>query len=119
MKPQAIQIKAVEIAMAIVFREENRIFALETAHTTYQMKVDDYGFLLHLYYGGKVSGDMDYLLTYSDRGFSGNPYDAGLDRTYSMDVLPQEYPGLGIGDFRSSAVAVRNGDGSECAICAT
>lgn len=114
MKPQAIQIKAVEIAMAIVFREENRIFALETAHTTYQMKVDDYGFLLHLYYGGKVSGDMDYLLTYSDRGFSGNPYDAGLDRTYSMDVLPQEYPGLGIGDFRSSAVAVRNGDGSEC-----
>ncbi len=100
--------------MAIYYRQEERIFTLETAHTTYQMKVDDYGFLLHLYYGGKVEGSMDYLLTYSDRGFSGNPYDAGLDRTYSMDVLPQEYPGLGTGDFRNSALVVRNGDGSEC-----
>ena len=35
---------------------------------------------------------MDYLLTYYDRGFSGNPFDAGDDRTYSMDALPQEYP---------------------------
>ena len=56
---------------------------------------------------------MDYLLTYYDRGFSGNPSAAGLDRTYSLDVLPQEYPSLGTGDFRGSAFAVRNGDGSE------
>ena len=53
---------------------------------------DPYGFLIHLYYGEKTEGDMDYLLTYRDRGFSGNPYDAGMDRTYSLDALPQEYP---------------------------
>ncbi len=100
--------------MAIHYEKEERIFTLETARTTYQMKVDDFGFLLHLYYGGKVEGSMEYLLTYSDRGFSGNPYDTGLDRTYSMDVLPQEYPGLGTGDFRGSAVVICNGDGSEC-----
>ena len=52
------------------------------------MQVDRYGFLLHLYYGKKTDTCMDYLLTYYDRGFSGNPYDAGEDRTYSMDTLP-------------------------------
>ena len=43
---------------------------------------------------------MDYVLTYADRGFSGNPYAAGMNRTYSLDTLPQEYPTLGTGDFR-------------------
>lgn len=100
--------------MAIVYQEENRIFTLQTNHTTYQMKIDDFGFLLHLYYGGRVDGTMDYLLTYYDRGFSGNPYEAGNDRTYSMDVLPQEYPTMGIGDFRNSALIIQNHDESEC-----
>ena len=100
--------------MAIQYQEKNKIFTLHTAHTTYQMKVDDYGFLLHLYYGERISGSMEYLLCFYDRGFSGNPADAGADRTYSLDVLPQEYPGAGTGDFRSSALVVKNGDGSEC-----
>ena len=78
------------------------------------MKVDEYGFLLHLYYGGRVYGNMDYLLTCYDRGFSGNPWDVGNDRTYSLDVLPQEYPVMGVGDFRNSALIVRNADGSDC-----
>ena len=55
---------------------------------------------------------MDYLLQYADRGFSGNPYDVGVDRTYSMDVLPQELPCQGTGDYRSLAVVVQNADGS-------
>lgn len=100
--------------MAINYQHKNKIFTLQTENTTYQMKVDDFGFLLHLYYGGKIAGDMDYLLTCYDRGFSGNPSDAGNDRTYSMDVLPREYPALGTGDYRSSALVIRNGDGSEC-----
>lgn len=100
--------------MAIGFRQEGRIFTLDTKHTSYRMKVDEYGFLLHLYYGGRVYGNMDYLLTCYDRGFSGNPWDVGNDRTYSLDVLPQEYPVMGVGDFRNSALIVRNADGSEC-----
>lgn len=100
--------------MAIGYRQDCRIFSLDTAHTSYRMKVDDYGFLLHLYYGGRVYGNMDYLLTRYDRGFSGNPPDVGNDRTYSMDVLPQEYPVMGVGDFRNSALIIRNEDGSDC-----
>lgn len=100
--------------MAISYQEKERIFTLQTEHTTYQMKVDALDVLLHLYYGKKVSGNMDYLLTYYDRGFSGNPADAGSDRKYSMDVLPQEYPSMGTGDYRSSALVIQNEDGSDC-----
>jgi alpha-galactosidase len=100
--------------VAIYYQQNNRIFTLETARTTYQMKADDLGFLLHLYYGAKVSGNMDYLLTYYDRGFSGNPAESAMNRTYSLDVLPQEYPCVGTGDYRSSALIVHNGDGSDC-----
>ena len=98
--------------MAIIYNEEQQTFTLHTNQSTYQMQVDSYGFLLHLYYGKRTEGCMDYLLTYADRGFSGNPYDAGTDRTYSMDVLPQEYPCRGTGDFRSPALIVKNADGS-------
>lgn len=98
--------------MGIYFDDEKRIFTLETRATTYQIKADKYGFLLHLYYGSRIKGDMEYLLTYYDRGFSGVPYDAGMDRTYSMDVLPQEFPCRGTGDFRSTALDVRNADGT-------
>lgn len=98
--------------MSIIFAEKDRVFTLHTKDATYQMKVDDYGFLLHLYYGRRTDGCMDYLLTFADRGFSGNPYDAGNDRTYSMDALPQELPCQGTGDYRSPAVIVKNADGS-------
>ena len=100
--------------MAITFNETTRIFTLTTAHTTYQMQADAQGCLLHLYYGARTAGEMDYLLNYGDRGFSGNPNSAGSDRTYSLDALPQEYPSLGTGDFRNYALNIENADGSQC-----
>ena len=100
--------------MAITFNEITRIFTLTTAHTTYQMQADAQGYLLHLYYGARTAGEMDYLLNYGDRGFSGNPNSAGSDRTYSLDALPQEYPSLGTGDFRNYALNIENADGSQC-----
>lgn len=93
--------------MAIIFNPNKKIFTLQTAHTTYQMQVDRLGYLLHLYYGAKSTCDMDYVLTYADRGFSGNPYAAGMNRTYSLDTLPQEYPTLGTGDFRNIALDIK------------
>ena len=98
--------------MSITFNESKRIFTLHTAHSTYQMQADAYGHLLHLYYGARTAGEMDYLLSYADRGFSGNPYAVGMDRTYSLDALPQEYPSLGTGDFRNYALNIENADGS-------
>ncbi len=101
--------------MAIFYQEKERIFTLQTLHTTWQMKADDRGALLHLYYGKKADGNLDYLLPFYDRAFSGNPADVGNDRTYSMDTLPLEYPTAGVGDYRSPALVMENGDGTVCA----
>ena len=101
--------------MAIIYNPNKKIFTLHTAHTTYQMQVDPLGYLLHLYYGEKTNSSMDYVLTYADRGFSGNPYAAGMDRTYSLDALPQEYPSLGTGDYRNIALNIKNEKGVESA----
>lgn len=88
-----------------------KIISIQTKHTTYQIGIHPLGFLLHLYYGAKVKNDMSYLLQNYDRGFSGNPYDAGADRGMSLDVLPQEFPCYGTGDFRSVAFNLRNAEG--------
>ena len=98
--------------MPILYSSEKKLFALHTAHTTYQFQIDPYGVPLHLYYGTRCEGEMDYLLRYADRGFSGNPYAAGDDRTYSYDTLPQEYPVWGSGDYRSTLLSLRDERGT-------
>ena len=101
--------------MAVTAGENGRLFTIHTAHTTYQMKADRYGILLHLYYGRRTEGSMEYLLTYADRGYCANIYDAGEDRTYSLDFLPQEFPVSGTGDMRSPALILEYGNGTrEC-----
>ena len=99
--------------MAIQVKEgKETLFTIQTKHTTYQMKTDAYGVLQHLWYGATIKGDMSYLLDYPDVGFSGNIYEAGNQRTYSLNTLPQEYACEGVGDYRISAVAVTHADGS-------
>lgn len=98
--------------MPIVVDEETKIFTINTKNSTYQMQADSYGFLLHLYYGTRTDGYMAYLVTYADRsGMCGCPYDVH-DRTYSLDVLPQEYPFQGAGDMRSPLLVVRDDHGA-------
>ena len=99
--------------MAILFDSTSRLFTLRTDHSMYQMKADRYGVLLHTWFGIRSSVfDYSYRIAYADRGFSGNPYDAGEDRTYSLDALPQEFPVYGSGDYRSTALKVRYPDGT-------
>jgi alpha-galactosidase len=97
--------------MGSIYDKDKKLITLNTANTTYQMGVGPYGHLLHLYYGKKAKGDFSSLLTYYDRGFSGNPYDAGTDRTYSLDVLPQEYPCYGNGDYRFTGFGIKDENG--------
>ena len=70
--------------MAIYIDEQKKLFTLSTNNTSYQMMADKYLVLNHLYYGENIGQeDMSYLLDYQDRGFSGNPYEAGNEREYS------------------------------------
>lgn len=102
--------------MSICYDSSESLLTLETASSVYQMKIDAYGYLEHLYYGRPAGGtDMSYLQRRYDRGFSGSPYAAGEDRTFSLDTMPQEYTSFGVGDFRTHSIGVINSDGSRCA----
>ena len=81
-------------------------------NSTYQMKADDKGFLLHTYYGKRTDAtDFSYLIALADRGFSGNVSQAKDDRTYSLDFLPQEFPVWGSGDYRVNCLQADLGSG--------
>lgn len=99
--------------MAIIYDESRNIFRLLTAHSEYQMKVDDIGLVLHNYYGRPTCDtDMSYQILSVDRGFSGNLYETRDDRGRSIDVLPQEYSGCGVGDYRISSINIVSKNGS-------
>ena len=99
--------------MSIRFDSDSRIFVLETAHTSYHMKVDALGHLLHLYYGKKIgTGDLMQLYPRTDRGFSPDYYAYRTHRGVSPDLLPQEYTGCNVGDFRLSCLTVADSRGA-------
>jgi alpha-galactosidase len=100
--------------MSIIINEEKNLFTLQTKSTSYQMKVDSYGLLLHTYYGKKIPVcDMSYNI---ENGYylSFSPYDAIGEpwSPHSVDILPQEIATYGNGDFRDSAINLRQADGS-------
>ena len=100
----------------ILLDKENKIFTLHTQNTTYQMKADRHNVLVHTYYGPRVSGgDLSYLVRYADRACAPNPPEAGLDRTYSLNTIPQEYSTCGVGDFRLPSIEIEYPDGSRVA----
>lgn len=103
--------------MAILIDKQHRVFTLHTKNSTYQMKADELGVLLHTYYGKRTDeSDKSKMIHMADRGFSGNPYEIGMvDRSYSLDTLHQEYSCYGTGDHRITALKVENKDGSMAA----
>jgi alpha-galactosidase len=99
--------------MGIIFDEESKTITLHTAHSSYQMKIGNLDYLLHLYYGPSLSdADMSYQIMQYDRGFSGNPYESRNARKFSLDAQPQEFSTQQEGDFRTTSIEVVNADGS-------
>lgn len=96
----------------INFNEKEKIFTIQTKNSTYQMKVDDYNFLLHTYYGNKIEDfNADYLMTKREVSFSGNPWE-NKERNFSLDILPQEFSSCGVGDYRINSIHLVNDDGN-------
>lgn len=99
--------------MSIIFNEQTKTITLQTKNTSYQMKIGNLDYLLHLYYGPTIyDADMTYQIMQYDRGFSGNPYESRNARTFSLDAQPQEFSTQQQGDFRTASIEVVNADGS-------
>ena len=57
--------------MSIIYDDAQRTITLHTKNTTYQMQIDKFGFLLHLYYGKRAEGCMVSLTRGDYSGASG------------------------------------------------
>ena len=99
--------------MSIIVKDG--LFSLETGRSLYQMKIDETGQLLHLFYGEKTDEDMSYLIRKTLRAFCVNPYEKQADSIYSTETLPQEYSTAGAGDFRTPALRIVAENGSRTA----
>ena len=95
----------------IEFQEDLSIFHLKSRDISYILQVLDEGYVVHRYFGKKIKRfSPDNKITYLDRAFSPNP--TSQDRTFSLDTLALEYSSNGLGDFRTSAIEVRNAKGT-------
>ncbi|MCD7034107.1 alpha-galactosidase [Metabacillus sp. GX 13764] len=98
--------------MGIFFNEEQKTFHLQGKDTSYVLQVYGDGYLAHLYWGKRLRQYRhSNTLQFVDRAFSGNPFSA-KDRTFSLDTLPQEYPGYGNTDFRAPAYELQHKNGT-------
>lgn len=97
--------------MNITYHEQNRMFKLDTPHTSYCIGiVDEENFLGHVYYGRKLSEDnLTYLMRTKEAPFV--PSENNRDRTSFLDTFPMEYTGNNLGDYREGTLAVRTMDG--------
>ncbi len=98
--------------MSILYDEQNQIFKLDTAHSSYVFMITADGCPVHLHYGGRI-GDLAgaiALLPKSSQGFS--PYPEDSTPEYSRNHLPQEYSTSGAGDYRLASASVRTPSGN-------
>ena len=100
--------------MSIIINEQEKIFTLHTKNTTYQMKANVFGVLLHTYYGQRADDmDMSYAIHHDMEEYTPKYVDITGDEMYArVDHLPQEISCFGCGDYRESALNIRNSDGT-------
>ena len=98
--------------MSISYYESNRLFKLDTPGSSYVFTVSKENYLLHLYYGARIS-DLKIEPSFFRSSYSSFSPDAtGGEGNISPDVAMMECSGNGIGDYRLSTVIVRYKDGT-------
>ncbi len=98
--------------MSVSYYEKNRLFKLDTPRSSYLFAVSDENYLLHLYYGARVSDHEIAPSFYRSSYASFSPDATGGTGNISPDVSMMEVSGSGVGDFRLSTVILRYADGT-------
>lgn len=105
--------------MSIQFIESERIFQLNAGDSSLILRIADENYLLSLYYGKALPFGSPFRgafdgYDFRDYAASFSPRNAHVkDGAFSPDVAPLAYSGFGTGDFRKSAVAIRNHWGND------
>ena len=99
--------------MITVTGDKSPLFVLNTAHTTYAMKVLDTGHIEHLYYGRKIHMDSEDGITEQHEFAPATSVvyspEAG---NFSLEDMRLEMSSYGKGDVREAFIEIVNADGS-------
>lgn len=97
--------------MPISYDQQQRVFRLNTPHTSYFIAIAGReGFVGQVYYGPSIpDDDMRYLLRLEER--PGPPDSNPRERASFYDGFPFEYPAWGGGSFREPCLRVRDAKG--------
>ena len=100
--------------MRIAFDPKTSIFHLTNGKISYVMRLYHQDYLAHLYYGKAIDEPLNAERFFYETEREGAPQPDGLEmpRLFSLDTLPQEYPGFGAGDYRVPALQVTFADGA-------
>ena len=98
--------------MSIQVNASNRLFHLQTKHTSYVFHVIEDGSLGQIYYGPKIPFKDDYanLNTREEHDCTNTRTDEDVE--FQAELLKQEYAGLGKGDYRYPAFQITYPNGS-------
>jgi alpha-galactosidase len=98
--------------MPIIYQDASRTFFLQTPGSTYAFSLHPKLHLpIHRFWGRRIEpAPLQHLQPEEGRPFA--PAPEGLSEAESPDLLPQELPLYGHGDFRSPALTVRQSNGS-------
>ena len=94
----------------IIFNQEDKTFSLNTRNSSYFITISEKGYLSHSYFGPKLDDNLSYLSRQNEY-FKGNGT-TFREKLTLMDFLPMEMPTSGIGDFRETALAIKNEKGN-------
>ena len=99
--------------MIIVKGDKNPLFILNTAHTSYVMKVLDTGHIEHLYYGRMIHlDDADGLTEQHEFAPGTTSVYSPENGNFSLEDMRLEMSSYGKGDVREAFIEVVNSDGS-------
>ncbi len=95
--------------MGITYLKDRRLFKLDTPNTTYCIGiVGEDGYPGHVYYGAYLENitGIEASMRINEDPFT--PDENERAKTAFLDSFPMEYAGHGVGDFRESAVRVKD-----------
>ena len=98
--------------MAITYHEESREFHIYNNQVSYIIQILRNNQLGQLYYGKKIKDRTSFgrMLQVQSRILAPCVYRGNLD--FSLEVIKQEYPSYGTGDYREPAYQLLVDDGS-------
>ena len=99
--------------MSVIYNEQDKTFTLTNGRIQYVMQLFHEGYLGHLHFGRALQHFNTKRAFYqTEREGAPNPELHADARTFSLDVLPQEYPIYGSGDYRIPALEVTFANGT-------